>query len=108
LVLYKFGNEIVRVAHSHAFPGPGSSSLSLAQEALEFIGTVREKSGAPWLPVHVAFDATKDRSLGERLVEFGDPATGSTVRLSPLQGVLFGGAGVQRTPPPSTACTPEA
>jgi hypothetical protein len=99
LVLYKFGNELVRVAHSHAFPGAGSSSLSLAQEAVKFIASVREKSGAPWLPVFTCYDATKDRSLGERLIEFGVATLqrGSTVRLPPLQGVMFGGAGTQQS-----------
>jgi len=66
-VLYSFGNEVVMVAHAKSFPGAGSSSLSLAQEAVTFVNEVRNNSGALWLPVHLAFDATKDRSLGERL-----------------------------------------
>lgn len=99
-VPYRFGNELVLVSHALGFPGAGSSSLSLAQEAVKFANNVRETAGAPWLPVYVAFDATKDRTLGERLVEFGmaSPVRGSGPRLPPLQGVLFGGVGTQQTP----------
>jgi len=99
VVVYTFGNEVVMVAHAKSFPGAGSSSLSLAQEAVKFVNEVRNSSGAPWLPVHLAFDATKDRSLGERLVEFGMaiPQQGTAVRLPPLQGVLFGGAGTHQS-----------
>ncbi len=99
VVLYAFGNEVVMVAHAKSFPGAGSSSLSLAQEAVKFVNEVRNNSGAAWLPVHLAFDATKDRSLGERLVEFGmaSPNQGVAVRFPPLQGVLFGGAGAQQS-----------
>jgi hypothetical protein len=103
LVLYRFGNELVRVAHSFAFPGAGSSSLSLAQEAVKLVNEVRQLSGTPWLPVHVAFDATKDRTLAQSLIEFGVavPQRGAVVpgvRLPTLQGVIFGGAGTQQSP----------
>jgi hypothetical protein len=58
-------------------PVPGStwSSLDLVRSFLDFIADVRAKVGAPWLPVYSCFDATKDRTVADRLVEMGRMAT---------------------------------
>ena len=53
---------------------------------------MKAKVGATWLPVYTCCDVTKDRTVVDRLVEFGMGGTRNTgsVRLPPLTGVLFG------------------
>ena len=66
---------------------------------LNFIADVRAKVGATWLPVYSCFDATKDRTVADRLVELGLMATTSrgpaAIRFPPLTAILFGGVGSQ-------------
>jgi len=96
VVPYNFGNETMMVAHIKQLPA-GNSSVQLAMQFAGFIAEVKAKVGATWLPVYTCCDCTKDRTVVDRLVEFGMGGTRNTgsVRLPPLTGVLFGGAGQQ-------------
>ena len=75
----------------------GLSSVELAMQFAGFIAEVKAKVGATWLPVYTCCDVTKDRTVVDRLVEFGMGGTRNTgsVRLPQLTGVLFGGIGQQ-------------
>jgi hypothetical protein len=101
VVPYSFGSETMMVAHVKQLPA-GNSSVELARQFMTFIAEVRAKVGATWLPVYTAVDTTKDRTISDRLVEFGMGGQGNgglrspgNVRLPPLTGVLFGGVGQQ-------------
>ena len=53
-----------------------------------FVAEVKTKVGATWLPVHTCCDVTKDRTVVDRLVEFGMGGTRNTSRcLSPFRAV---------------------
>jgi hypothetical protein len=69
----------------------------LSKQFAGFIAEVKAKVGATWLPVYACCDCTKDRTVVGRLVEFGMGGVRNTgsVRLPPLTGVPFGGAGQQ-------------
>ena len=96
VVPYSFGSETLMVAHVKQLPA-GHSSVELAMQFAGFIAEVKTKVGATWLPVYTCCDCTKDRTVVDRLVEFGMGGTRNTgsVRLPQLTGVLFGGAGQQ-------------
>jgi hypothetical protein len=96
VVPYSFGNEVLMVAHVKQLAA-GHSSVELAMQFIGFIAEVKAKVGATWLPVYTCCDCTKDRTVVDRLVEFGMGGTRNTgsVRLPQLTGVLFGGAGQQ-------------
>ena len=96
VVPYSFGSETMLVAHVKQLPA-GRSSVELAMQFAGFIAEVKAKVGATWLPVYTCCDVTKDRTVVDRLVEFGMGGTRNTgsVRLPQLTGVLFGGAGQQ-------------
>ena len=96
VVPYSFGSETMLVAHVKQLPA-GRSSVELAMQFAGFIAEVKTKVGATWLPVYTCCDCTKDRTVVDRLVEFGMGGTRNTgsVRLQQLIGVLFGGAGQQ-------------
>src|SRR5262249_43804949 len=79
IVPYTFNVETLLVAHVDSVPGAGASSLDLVRSFLNFIADVRAKVGATWLPVYSCFDATKDRTVADRLVDMGLRAT-PTVR----------------------------
>src|SRR5262245_20153460 len=96
VVPYLFGSEAMLVAHVKQLPA-GRSSVELAMQFAGFVAEVRAKSGATWLPVYTCCDCTKDRTVVDRLVEFGMGGIRGpgNVRLPPLTGVLFGGVGEQ-------------
>lgn len=96
VVPYSFSSETMLVAHVKQLPA-GRSSVELAMQFAGFIAEVKTKVGATWLPVYACCDVTEDRTVVDRLVEFGMGGTRNTgsVRLPPLTGVLFGGAGQQ-------------
>jgi len=100
IVPYRFNMETLLVAHVDSVPGAGASSLDLVRRFLNFIADVRAKVGATWLPVYACFDATKDRTVADRLVEMGLMATPTArgpgaIRFPPLTAILFGGVGSQ-------------
>ena len=98
IVPYSFNIETLLVAHVGSVPGAGASSLDLVRAFLNFIADVRAKAGATWLPVYSCFDATKDRTVADRLVEMGlmnTATTRSPIRFPPLTAILFGGVGSQ-------------
>jgi hypothetical protein len=96
VVPYSFGSETMTVAHVKQLL-VGHSSIELAKQFAGFIAEVRGKVGATWPPVCACFDCTKDRTVVDRLVEFGRGGMRNTgsIRLPSLTGVLFGGAGQQ-------------
>lgn len=96
VVPYSFGSQTMMVAHVRQLPA-GHSSVELAMQFASFIAEVKAKVGATWLPVYTCCDITKDRTVVDRLVEFGMGGVRNTgsVRLPPLTGVLFGGMGQQ-------------
>ena len=98
VVPYSFGNEALMVAHVKQLTA-GLSSVELAMQFAGFIAEVKAKVGATWLPVHTCCDVTKDRTVVDRLVEFGMGGIQNigSVRLPLLTGVLFGGVGQQVT-----------
>ena len=49
----------------------GPFSVELAKQFTGFLADVRAKVGATWLPVYACCDCTKDRTVVDRLVEFG-------------------------------------
>lgn len=100
VVPYSFGNETMMVAHVRQLAA-GHSSVELTKQFAGFVAEVKAMVGATWLPVYACCDCTKDRTVVDRLVEFGMGGHGiggrnlGSVRLPPLTGVLFGGAGQQ-------------
>src|SRR5262245_5414229 len=98
IVPYSFNMETLLVAHVDSVPGAGASSLDLVRSFLDFIADVRAKVGATWLPVYTCCDATKDRTVADRLVEMGligGATTRGPIRFPPLTAILFGGVGSQ-------------
>jgi hypothetical protein len=98
---YAFDREMLLVGHVHRVPGAGASSLDLVREFMAFIAAIKQKSGAQWAASYSCLDATKDRSVVDRMFELGlggRRATGrGAVNFAPLTGILFGGAGAQAT-----------
>lgn len=102
VVSYTFDREALLVGHVHRMAGAGASSLDLVREFVSFIASIKQKSGAQWASAYTCLDATKDRSVVDRMFELGlgdgRRATGrGAVNFAPLTGILFGGAGTQAT-----------
>src|SRR5262245_47957763 len=100
IVPYSFNMEMLLVAHVDSVPGAGASSHDLVRSFLNFIADVRAKVGATWLPVYSCFDATKDRTVADRMVEMGFMAATTArgpgaIRFPSLTAILFGGVGSQ-------------
>ena len=70
VVPYSFGNEALMVAHVRQLPAV-RSSVELEKQFAGFVAEVKAKVGATWLPVYACCDVTKDRTVVDRLVEFG-------------------------------------
>ena len=71
VVSYAFDRETLLVGHVHRMPGAGASSLDLVREFMTFIAGIKQKSGAQWAPCYNCLDATKDRSVIDRMFELG-------------------------------------
>jgi hypothetical protein len=100
VVPYGFNMETVLVGHVRQVPSAGLSSLDVVRDFMTFIADVRAKVGATWLPTYTCFDATKDRTVADRLVEMGLGGSATSraqgaVRFPSLTAVLFGGVGAQ-------------
>lgn len=100
VVSYTFDRETLLVGYVHRVPGAGASSLDLVREFVSFTTAIKQKSGAQWVPSYSCLDATKDRSVVDRMFELGladgRRASGrGAVNFAPLTGILFGGAGSQ-------------
>lgn len=81
-------------------PGAGASSLDLVRAFLNFITAIKQKTGAQWAPAYSCLDATKDRSVVDRMFELGlgdgrRVSGRGAVNFATLTGILFGGAGSQ-------------
>jgi hypothetical protein len=104
VVSYSMGLESLLVGHVFHTPGAGASTLDLVRQFASFIATVKEKIGTAWAPVYACFDATKDRTVADRLVEhgFAQPmgssrgAPRTIMRFPPLTGILFSGTGASQ------------
>ena len=101
VVNYAFDRETLLVGHVHRVPGAGASSLDLVREFMSFISGIKQKSGAQWASTYSCLDATKDRSVIDRMFELGLGGRRAVGRgagnFPPLMGILFGGAGAQAT-----------
>jgi hypothetical protein len=98
VVAYTFDREQLLVGHVSRVPGAGASSLDLVRAHLNFVTDVRQRSGAPTAATYTAVDATKDRSVIDRLFELvGDGGrTGrGFVAMPPLTGIMFSGSAGQ-------------
>src|SRR5215475_5046413 len=100
VVAYTFDREQLLVGHVSRVPGAGASSLDLVRTFLNFVTDVRQRSGAPTAPTYTAVDATKDRSVVDRLFELvgdGRVAGRGVIAMPALTGIMFSGSAGQAT-----------